>query len=369
MRRADPSPVPPAEGTEDELERLRALVRNLPGIVYVEDADPAIDGPGPFLYVSPAVERILGYTVEEWLADPAGWVDRLHPDDVPSMRAAFQAIVPTGAPYSADYRMFAKDGRIVWIHDEAVLLRDAEGAPLYWQGVMSETTERTAELERALTAEREEAAELRAIDELKTTFLQAVSHDLRTPLAAILGLAVTLESQEDLGSDEARDLASRISMNARKLDRIVSDLLDLDRISRGILEPNLRPTDLAELVHRVVTESDLLAEHPTELELDPVNRGRRGEDRAHLREPPLERRAAHAVRVEQLDPGGSRGRRRAPGRRGRRTRRAARAPRGHLPAVRAGRRPARALPGRRHRARGCIPLRRAPRRPRVGRGT
>ena len=144
MRRADPSPVPPAEGTEDELERLRALVRNLPGIVYVEDADPAIDGPGPFLYVSPAVERILGYTVEEWLADPAGWVDRLHPDDVPSMRAAFQAIVPTGAPYSADYRMFAKDGRIVWIHDEAVLLRDEEGAPLYWQGVMSETTERTA---------------------------------------------------------------------------------------------------------------------------------------------------------------------------------------------------------------------------------
>ena len=271
MRRADPSPVPPAEGTEDELERLRALVRNLPGIVYVEDADPAIDGPGPFLYVSPAVERILGYTVEEWLADPAGWVDRLHPDDVPSMRAAFQAIVPTGAPYSADYRMFAKDGRIVWIHDEAVLLRDEEGAPLYWQGVMSETTgERTAELERALTAEREEAAELRAIDELKTTFLQAVSHDLRTPLAAILGLAVTLESQEDLGSDEARDLASRISMNARKLDRIVSDLLDLDRISRGILEPNLRPTNLAELVRRVVTESDLLAEHPTELELEPV---------------------------------------------------------------------------------------------------
>jgi len=402
MRRADPSPVPPDEGTEDELDRLRALVRNLPGIVYVEDADPEIDGPGPFLYVSPAVERILGYTVEEWLADPAGWVDRLHPDDVPSMRAAFQEIVPTGAPYSADYRMFAKDGRIVWIHDEAVLVRDEDGAPLHWQGVMSETTERpatlerlgeaeqryralveqtpvvtyidanrpdhtsayfspqveallgysrdeltredplwpelvhpddrerilgaamlaeetggaydveyrmiakdgrvvwvhdqavlirdedgtpkfwqgvwvdlseqkrTAELERALQAEREEAAELRAIDELKTTFLQAVSHDLRTPLAAILGLAVTLESQEDLGSDEARDLASRISMNARKLDRIVSDLLDLDRISRGILEPNLRPTDLAELVRRVVTESDLLAEHPTELELEPV---------------------------------------------------------------------------------------------------
>jgi signal transduction histidine kinase len=129
---------------------------------------------------------------------------------------------------------------------------------------------RAAELERALQAEREEAAELRAIDELKTTFLQAVSHDLRTPLAAILGLAVTLESQTDLASDTAHDLASRISMNARKLDRIVSDLLDLDRISRGILEPNLRATDLDELVRRVVSESDLPADHPVELDLEPA---------------------------------------------------------------------------------------------------
>jgi signal transduction histidine kinase len=160
----------------------------------------------------------------------------------------------------------------VWVHDQAVPIRDEDGTPKFWQGVWVDLSEqkRTAELERALKAEREEAAELRAIDELKTTFLQAVSHDLRTPLAAILGLAVTLESQEDLRSDEARDLASRISLNARKLDRIVSDLLDLDRISRGILEPNLRPTDLAELVRRVVTESDLLADHPTELELEPV---------------------------------------------------------------------------------------------------
>jgi len=402
MTRTQPGRSPPGEGSKDELDRLRALIRDLPGMIYLEDAEPQIEGPGPFLYVSPGVERVLGYTVEEWLADPSGWVDRLHPDDVPAMRAAYQEVVPTGAPYSADYRMFAKDGRIVWVHDEAVLIRDEDGSPRYWQGVMYETVnrpatlerlqeaeqryralveqtpvvtyidphgpdhtsayfspqvegllgytpdeltrdiplwpklvhpddrervlgasmlaertsgvydveyrmiakdghvvwvrdqavlirdeqgtpkfwqgvwidlteqKRAAELERALQAEREEAAELRAIDELKTTFLRAVSHDLRTPLAAILGLAVTLESQHDLGADEARDLASRISMNARKLDRIVSDLLDLDRISRGILEPNLRPTDLGELVRRVVTESDLLGEHPTELDLEPA---------------------------------------------------------------------------------------------------
>jgi len=273
-------PAAPGQDSEDELGRLRELIDRFPGMIYLEDADPGNDGPGRFLYVSPAVERMLGFTVQEWLADPAWWVDRLHPDDVPSMREAYQTVVPTGAPYRAEYRMFAKDGRIVWIHDEAELIRDEEGTPLCWQGVMYETADRVealdrkqraAELELELEAQREEAAELRAIDELKTTFLRAVSHDLRTPLAAILGLSVTLETQEDLGPDETRDLARRISMNARKLDRIVSDLLDLDRISRGILEPNLQETDLEELVRRVVEESGLLpADRKTELDLESV---------------------------------------------------------------------------------------------------
>src|SRR5262245_5683318 len=129
-------PAVPGQDSEDELARLRNLIDRFPGMIYIEDADPNSDGPGRFLYVSAAVERVLGYTPEEWLADPAGWVDRLHPDDVPSMRAAYQAIVPTGAPYSADYRMFAKDGRIVWIHDEAVLVRDEDDVPIHWQGVM-----------------------------------------------------------------------------------------------------------------------------------------------------------------------------------------------------------------------------------------
>ena len=84
MTRTAPGRLPPGDEPEVELERLRALLRVLPAMVYLEVADPRIEGPGPFLYVSPGVERILGYTVEEWLADPSGWVERLHPDDVPA---------------------------------------------------------------------------------------------------------------------------------------------------------------------------------------------------------------------------------------------------------------------------------------------
>jgi signal transduction histidine kinase len=115
-------------------------------------------------------------------------------------------------------------------------------------------------------AAREEAAELRALDELKNTFLQAVSHDLRTPLAAILGLAITLEQEEGPEGDEARRLASRIAANARRLDRMVTNLLDLDRITRGIVEPNLRRTDLGALVRRVVAETEIESDRPVQIQ-------------------------------------------------------------------------------------------------------
>jgi PAS domain S-box-containing protein len=261
-----------AEERRAEVEqRHRRLVEQLPAVVYLESVQPQGDRPGRPLYVSPQVERILGFTVEEWLDDPAGWVGRVHPDDAAGMRDSQGRLLRTGEVFRADYRMLAKGGQIVWIHDEATLVRDEDGAPLYWQGVLFDTSAeaRTEQLELALEAEREEAAELRALDEMKNTFLTAVSHDLRTPLAAILGLAVTLEHQE-LEEGEARDLASRIAANARKLDRMVTDLLDLDRLSRGIVEPDLRPVDVGSVVARVVDESDIVIGRDVHVETESV---------------------------------------------------------------------------------------------------
>jgi signal transduction histidine kinase len=118
---------------------------------------------------------------------------------------------------------------------------------------------RLERLEAALAAERETAAELRALDEARNAFLAAVSHDLRTPLAAILGLALTLE-QHELDRGEVKDLAARIASNARRLDRMVADLLDLDRLSRGLLEPVPRPVELGALVEAVVADSDVVGD-------------------------------------------------------------------------------------------------------------
>ena len=152
----------------------------------------------------------------------------------------------------------------MWVHDQARLILDDEGQAQFWQGVLVDITEHSGaqELERDLGLERETAQRLRVVDEMKNTFLQAVSHDLRTPLAAILGLAVThgARGPATCDHDEMRDLARRIAQNARKLDRLVTDLLDLDRLSRGIVEPMLRPTDIGGLVRELVSDrTDVLS--------------------------------------------------------------------------------------------------------------
>jgi two-component system sensor histidine kinase KdpD len=139
-----------------------------------------------------------------------------------------------------------------------------EGRGPFWQGFLLDITERKhaeEKLERALAVERDATRSLRALDDMKNTFLQAVSHDLRTPLAAILGLAITLERGDvHLEEADAKDLARRIASNARRLDRLVMNLLDLDRLARGIVHPKMAETDVGALVRRVVSESELVSD-------------------------------------------------------------------------------------------------------------
>src|SRR4029453_8485888 len=94
----------------------------------------------------------------------------------------------------------------------------------------------TDRLAVALERERAAAEHLRTLDELKSGFLQAVSHDLRTPLASVLGISLSLRrGSRRLGAADTDDLLGRLIANARKLDRILTGLLDLDRLDRGIV--------------------------------------------------------------------------------------------------------------------------------------
>lgn len=183
----------------------RSLVERVPAIVYIDPVGPEPTSP---TYVSPFVEKMLGYPAEIPTGDPEWWAQALHPDDRERVLAEWMRSDETGEPYTGEYRLIAADGRTVWIRDEAVLLRDEEGAPVHWQGVMLDITDAKQandDLTRALDLERQGMEDMRRADEIKTTFLTAVSHDIRTPLSAILGNALTLEEGDRLGiTDEER---------------------------------------------------------------------------------------------------------------------------------------------------------------------
>jgi len=124
--------------------RYRRLVEQLPLATYLErlDAESA-------MYISPQIAELVGYTADEWIADPSFFAKRLHPDDRDRVIDAFAAMHDGGEPFDGEYRLIARDGRIVWIHDSAVLVCDDAGAPLYIQGYMIDVTDRR-EAEEAL---------------------------------------------------------------------------------------------------------------------------------------------------------------------------------------------------------------------------
>jgi signal transduction histidine kinase len=139
------------------------------------------------------------------------------------------------------------------------------------RATVEQLSEREQELKDGLRRELEAADRLRAADDMKDTFLRAVSHDLRTPLTAMLGVAITLErTRLNLPREQALDLVAMLVEKTRKLERLLKDLLDLNRLEEGVLEPNRSLTDVRELVHRVVTEVDQLAGWPIDVEAEPI---------------------------------------------------------------------------------------------------
>jgi PAS domain S-box-containing protein len=118
-------------------EKYRALVENLPAVVYLV----APDDDRRTLFVSPQVERALGYPMREWLDQPDIWMELLHPEDRETTLAAHDHHNQTGDPWRRDYRLIANDGRAVWFRDVATLVHDADGNPLHWQGLQLDITE------------------------------------------------------------------------------------------------------------------------------------------------------------------------------------------------------------------------------------
>jgi PAS domain S-box-containing protein len=132
--------------TTNSEKQYRALLENIPTTTYIN----TIDEKALTEYVSPQVEKLLGYPREMFTTDPEFWKKILHPDDHQRVMASSSAGTLTGEPFNLEYRLITKDQRVIWVKDEANLVKDANGIPQYWLGVWTDiTTRKQAEDEQA----------------------------------------------------------------------------------------------------------------------------------------------------------------------------------------------------------------------------
>jgi PAS domain S-box-containing protein len=243
--------------------RYRALVEQIPAVTFMAGLDDAVHE----LYISPQIEALLGFSQQEWLANPFLWYAQLHPEDRQRWGEEFARTCATGVQFRSEYRLLARDGRIVWVHGECQIVKDEQGRPLFLQGIAFDITEtkraeealrkahddldarvreRTAELAQVNETLLAEVAERRSVEaeliksmqaaeaanKAKDQFMAVLSHELRTPLTPVL-TTVQMMAKDQTLSPEMRDAIAMVQRNIELEARLIDDLLDLTRISRG----------------------------------------------------------------------------------------------------------------------------------------
>jgi PAS domain S-box-containing protein len=129
--------------------RYRVLVEQIPAVVFMAYLDEGIGE----AYVSPQIEAALGFSQSEWLEDPVRWYEQIHPDDKQRWSAEAAEMFLSGKPLKSAYRVLARDGRILWFHCEAEMIRRQDGRPWFIHGVGVDITE-LKQAEEALQDER-----------------------------------------------------------------------------------------------------------------------------------------------------------------------------------------------------------------------
>jgi PAS domain S-box-containing protein len=229
-----------ARAKESE-RRFRLLAENAPDLVYRYRLLPTRG----FEYVSPAATGMLGYTPEEHYADPQLAAKLVVEEDRPRHEAALVEL--PGTPLLLRWRR--RDGRVIWAEQRYVVLRDAAGAAVAVEGITRDVTERVeveAQRER-LATERED-------------LLQAVSHDFKTPLQAVMLRADALVRDP---ADAAKTLraARAIAESARRMRSAVQDVVHLARLGAGALAPHPAAVPVepfvSALIRRLYTDDDV----------------------------------------------------------------------------------------------------------------
>ncbi len=223
-------------------DRYRTLVERLPAITYIAE----LGADGPWHYVSPQIESILGFSPTEWLADPMSWMNRIHKDDREIALAAERRFQKTHELFQAEYRMFARDGRVLWFRDEAVMLDQMDGRPLLMQGVLYDITEH-----KRLEDQLRHSQKMEAVGQLAG----GVAHDFNNLLMLIQAHNERLRGRFAPGEPGHQD-SLEIEGAVTRAASLIQQLLAFGRkqvLQTKVLDLNLVVTEVAKMLGRLIT--------------------------------------------------------------------------------------------------------------------
>src|SRR5580704_14116662 len=221
--------------------RYRTLVERLPAITYVAE----LGAGGPWHYVSPQIETMLGFSPAEWLSDPMNWMNHIHPDDREIALAAEQQFQETHELFQAEYRMCARDGRLMWFRDEGVLLEQTDGQGLLMQGVMYDITEG-----KRLEDQLRHSQKMEAVGQLAG----GVAHDFNNLLMLIQAHNEHLRDQlaaDDPANKDAQEIETAVTRAAA----LTGQLLAFSRkqvLRPKVLDLNVVLAEVAKMLHRLI---------------------------------------------------------------------------------------------------------------------
>jgi PAS domain S-box-containing protein len=223
------------EEASHDRERVRRALAEAQQVAHIGSWEWEI--PGNRVTWSDELYRIYGVEPGTPVTYEA-YVERIHPSDRQLARETVGNARETGEPFAYDHRIIRTDGDVRWVHGRGHVVRDESGTPVRMVGTSQDITER------------------KRVDELRDNILATVSHELRTPLTAIIGFTLTLlEKGPSLPDATRSEIVRHLAEQARRLERLLSDLLDLDRLRHGVVRPSFRPTDVGELAARVAETS------------------------------------------------------------------------------------------------------------------
>lgn len=160
----------------------------------------------------------------------------IHPDDLDANKAAIQESIDNGTPYNQEYRILQKDGTIRWASFRGQVIYDSAGEPERFPGVGVDTTR-----------ERNAIEALQEADRRKDEFLATLAHELRNPLAPIRNALEILQSQ-DYSQAQKCEAFGRVERQVTQMTRLVDDLMDVSRITRGKIRIHREPVNLCEIL-------------------------------------------------------------------------------------------------------------------------